>query len=49
MMAKMKSAACCERIVQQERDMVAWLLRHVPEPTAILPDRSAVDLIHAKR
>ncbi|KFL49898.1 hypothetical protein JM78_31920 [Burkholderia pyrrocinia] len=37
-MAKMKPAACCERIVQQERDMAARLLRHLPAlTTAFFP------------
>ncbi|MBR8237825.1 MULTISPECIES: ferritin-like domain-containing protein [unclassified Burkholderia] len=41
--------ACCERILQQERDMAAWLLRHLPELTTAFLDRSAVDRIDAKR
>ncbi|WP_423760992.1 ferritin-like domain-containing protein [Burkholderia sp. NLJ2] len=41
--------ACCERILQQERDMAAWLLRHLPELTMAFLDRSAVDRIDSKR
>ncbi|MDA3666092.1 DUF892 family protein [Burkholderia cenocepacia] len=41
--------ACCERILQQERDMAAWLLRHLPALTTAFLDRSAVDRIDAKR
>ncbi|WP_269508969.1 DUF892 family protein [Burkholderia sp. IMCC1007] len=40
--------ACCERILQQERDMAAWLLRHLPELTVAFLDRSAVDRTDAK-
>ncbi|WP_175747785.1 hypothetical protein [Burkholderia pyrrocinia] len=47
-MAKMKPAACREWIVQQERDMAAWLLRHLPELTTVFPDRSAIDRIDAR-
>ena len=41
--------ACCERILQQERSLAAWLLRHLPALTTAFLDRSAVDRIDAKR
>lgn len=41
--------ACCERLLQQERDMAAWLLRELPDVTTAFLDRSAVDRIDAKR
>lgn len=41
--------ACCERILQQERSMAAWLQRHLPTLTTAFFDRSAVDRIDAKR
>ncbi|OXI77714.1 hypothetical protein CFB50_35835 [Burkholderia sp. AU33423] len=41
--------ACCERILQQERSLAAWLLSHLPALTTAFLDRSAVDRIDAKR
>lgn len=41
--------ACCERILKEEHDMAAWLLRHLPALTTAFLDRSAVDRIDAKR
>ncbi|KVH35360.1 hypothetical protein WT01_22650 [Burkholderia cepacia] len=41
--------ACCERILQQERDLAEWLLRHLPDLTTAFLDRSAVDSIDARR
>ncbi|HGL4259829.1 ferritin-like domain-containing protein [Burkholderia dolosa] len=41
--------ACCEQILQQERDMASWLLRHLPDLTTAFLDRSAVDRTDAKR
>ncbi|RQR53090.1 ferritin-like domain-containing protein [Burkholderia sp. Bp9140] len=41
--------ACCARILQQEHDMAAWLLHHLPALTTAFLDRSAVDRIDAKR
>ncbi|UVE70468.1 hypothetical protein L2Y90_32120 (plasmid) [Burkholderia pyrrocinia] len=43
----MKSAVCCERILRQERDIVARRLRHLQELTAVFPHHPAVDRIDA--
>ena len=41
--------ACCDRLLQQERDMAAWLLRHLPDLTTAFLGRSAADCIDANR